>query len=133
MQIKEEDENLRYLSKHKLHLTLPKLVKSLQGKKVIIYGAGTLFHLIKKNYDITGLNIVGIADKKYETSKDIETEYGYKVYKLDEIKDTDADCILVTVKFYIPILEDLYERYKNTNIKVKPLVKKSFWTLLKEL
>ena len=133
MNIKEEEENLRYLAKHKLDKTLPKLIKKLQGKRVIIYGAGTLFHLIKKNYDITGLNIVGIADKKYETAYDMDQEYGYKIYKLGDINNSEADYILVSVKFYIPVLEDLYARFKNKNVKIKPLVKKSFWTILKEL
>lgn len=133
MNIKEEEENLRYLARHKLDKTLPKLIKKLRGKRVVIYGAGTLFHLIKKNYDISDLNIVGIADKKYETAYDIESEFGYKVYRLNEINNSEVDYILISVKFYIPILENLYERFKNKNVKVKPLIKKSLWTILKEL
>jgi hypothetical protein len=133
VQIKEEDENLRYLSKYKLDKTLPKLIKKLNGKKVIIYGEGTLFQLIKKYYDISDLNIIGIADKKFETSTENINENGYKIYRLNEIKTSGADYILVTQKFYVNILEGLYEQFKDTSIKIKPLVKKPFWTIMKEL
>ena len=133
MQIKEEEENLRYLAKHKFDKTFPKLIKSLKGKKVIIYGAGTLFQLIKKHYGVDGLNIVGIADRKYETSSEKTSDTGYKIYRLDEITDSDADCILVSVKFYTSIIEELYERFKDKKIKVKPLIRKSLWSILKEL
>lgn len=129
----EEDGNLYYLSQHKLEKTLPKLIKKLKGKRVIMYGVGTLFQIIKKHYDISELNIVGVADKKFESSSDVEFAEGYKVYKLKDIKDSDVDCILVSVKFYIKVIEDLHERFKDTKIKVKPLVRKSLWTILKEL
>ena len=133
MQIKEEDENLRYLKKYHFEKTLPKLVKQLKDKKAIMYGDGSIFQLIKKHYDLSGLNIIGIADKRYETSSEKVNENGYKIYRLDEIKDSEADYILVTIKFYVRILEDLYEQFKDTRIKIKPLVKKPFLTLLKEL
>ena len=133
MQIKEEEENLRYLAKHSFDKTFPKLVKSLKGKNIIIYGAGPLFQLIKKHYDISDLNIIGIADKKYETSTEEVSELGYKIFRLDEIANSGADYILVSVKFYISVIEDLHERFKATNIKIKPLVQKSLWTILKEL
>ena len=133
MQIKEEDENLRYLKKYRFEKTLAKLVKQLKDKKVIIYGDGSIFQLIKKHYDLSGLNIIGIADKRYETSSETVNENGYKIYRLNEIEDSEADYILVTIKFYVRILEDLYEQFKYTRIKIKPLVKKPFLTLLKEL
>lgn len=131
--IKEEEENLRYLSKHNLNKTLSKLIRQLNGKRVIIYGDGTLFKLIMKNYDISGLNIVGIADRKYETSSLEINEDGYKIYRLNQIDKSCADYILVSVKFYVNIIENLYEKFKKTGVKVKPLVQKSLWTILKEL
>ncbi len=130
MDIKEEEENLYYLKKYKFDKTLPKLIKKLKDKRVIIYGAGTLFGLIKKHYDLSGLNIVGIADRKFEAT---DNEYcdNYKVFRLNEIKKDNADCILISVKFYTSILEELYDRYKNDKITVLPFVKKSIFALLK--
>ncbi len=132
MNIKEEEENLYYLKKNKLDKTLPELIKKLKNKRIVVYGAGTLFNLIKKHYDISGLNIVGIADRKFESSN---CEYfdNYKIFKLKEITKDDIDCILISVKFYTSILEELYDRYKSSKITVLPLVKKSLWTLLKEV
>ena len=133
MYIKEEEENLCYLKENKFDKSFLKLIKKLKGKRIVIYGAGTLFMLIKKCYDISELNIVGVADKKFETSKDVLFENEYKIFKLNEITKNDVDCILVSVKFYVPVLEELYEKFKISGIKVLPFVKKSFWTLLKEL
>ena len=129
---KEIEQNIHYLEKHKFQKTLPELIKRLKGRRVIIYGAGMLFNLIKEHYDLTGLNIVGITDKKFESSSDDKYE-DYKIYKLNEITKSDADCILVSTKFYLSIIENLYGKFKNSGIKILPLVKKSFFTLLKEL
>ncbi len=60
---KNEDVNYLYLQSINIGKTLPKLVKKLKNKKVVIYGTGSFFQCIKKYYDITGFNMVGIADR----------------------------------------------------------------------
>ena len=133
--IKDEKQNLSFLYENKFDKTYPKLVKKLKNKKVVLYGGGVFLETINKYFDLSKLNIIGIADKKYccEECKD-ETFLGYKTLSPDEIKDLNPDFVLISTKFYISIFEDLYYNlFKNTNIKVKPLVKKSFWTLLKEI
>ena len=45
---------------------IDKLAKKFKNKKVVIYGAGIYFQIIKNNFDISKLNIIGIADKKFE-------------------------------------------------------------------
>lgn len=133
-EIPDEQPNLLYLYKHKFDKTLPKLVKKLDGKSVVIYGAGVFFELIKKYFDLSGLNIVGVSDRRFENHEENEEWQGYKVYSPEEIKELKPDYVLVATKFYINIIEDLYyNTLKGTKIKIKPLLKKSFWILIKEI
>lgn len=132
--IKDELINIKYLFEQNFDKTLPKLIKKLQGKSVLLYGAGIYFELINTYFDLSGLNIIGISDKRFwEYDKD-QTFLGYKIYTPNEIVDLKPDYVLVTTKYYIPLIENLYyTQIKGTGIKIKPLVKKSFWTLLKEI
>lgn len=133
-EIPDEAVNLNYLYKHKFNKTLPKLIKKLQGKQVLIYGAGIYFELIQKYFDLSGLNIVGISDKKFEMKDAKESFLGYKTFLPCEIVKLKPDYVLVATKFYIALIENLYyNTLKNSGIKIKPLVRKSLWTLLKEI
>ena len=64
-----------------------------------------------------------------------ETEWkGYKAYAPTSLFDLKPDYILVATKFYICLIMNLHENmYKGTGIKIKPLVQKSLFTLLKEI
>ncbi|MBQ3312050.1 hypothetical protein IJG72_08235 [bacterium] len=133
-EISDERTNYNYLCEFKFEKTLPKLVNRLKNKTVVLYGAGVFLELIKKYFDISGLNIVGIADRRFENHYENEEFLGYKVYSPSEIKDVNPDYVLVATKFYINIIEDLYyNTLKGTKIKIKPLLRKPFWTLVKEI
>ena len=95
--------------------------------------AKVFFDAIHKYYDLSKLNIIGIADKRFTGHEESQSYLGYKVYEPCELKELKPDYVLVATKFYIGIIEDLhYNLLKNTKIKIKPLVKKDFVTLLKE-
>ena len=133
-EIKEEALSLNYLYEHKFDKTLTKLVKKLKNKSVVIYGAGIYFEAILKYFDLSGLNIIGVCDKRFEGHKDNEQFKGYKVYAPSEIKDAAPDYVLVATKFYISLIMKLNdELLKGSKIKIRPLVQKSLWTLLKEI
>lgn len=133
-EIRDEEINLNYLNEFKFEKTLPKLVKKLQGKKVMLYGAGVFLELIKKYFDLSGLNIIGIADRRFDEHKENEEFLGYKVFSPNEITPAKPDYVLVATKTYLSIIEDLYyDTLKGTKIKVKPLLYKGFWTLVKEI
>lgn len=133
-EIRDEQTNLNYLYEFNFDKTLPKLVKKLNGKSVILYGAGVFLELIKKYFDLSGLNIVGISDRRFENHTENEEFLGYKVYAPSEIKDVNPDYVLVATKTYINIIENLYyETLKGTKIKIKPLLQKPFLTLVKEI
>ena len=132
--IKEEAINLNYLYEHKFDKTLPKLIKKLKNKSVIIYGAGSYLEVILKYFDLSGLNIIGVSDKKYEQHDKNEKFKGYKVFSPKEIKNANPDYVLVATKFYITLIAQIYyDLLRGTNIKIKPLCGKSFLTLLKEI
>jgi len=132
-EFKDESINLSHLHNYKFEKTLPQLIKKLKGKKVVLYGAGAFLQTINKYYDLSGLNIIGIADKKYEKENKEEEFLGYKTYSPDKIKELNPDYVVVSTKYYIDLIINLYDNIlKDTKIKIKPLVKRSFWTLFKE-
>ena len=133
-EIKDERANFIYLSKHKFSKTLPKLLKKLKNKKVIFYGAGVYLELIKEYFDISSLNVIAIADKKYEIYNEVKDFLGYQTCTPSQILDLKPDYVIISTKFYINIFEYLNEELlKGSKIKIKPLVKKSFITLIKEV
>ena len=132
--IKDEAENYNFLIKNKFEKTLPKLLKKMKNKKVILYGAGSFLELIKKYFDISSLDVIGISDKKYVNSKEDGEFLGYKIIPPEKISEQNPDYVIVCTKFYVRIIEDLkYNILKKTKIKIKPLVEKSFMTLFKEI
>lgn len=131
--IKDESISYNYTERFNFADTLPKIKAKLKGKTVVIYGAGVFFQAIKKYYDLNGLNIIGISDKKFIKHELNEEFLGYKVYSPDEIRTLKPDYVLLASKFYIKLFEELYfKTLKGTGIKIKPLLRKDFITLIKE-
>ena len=131
-EIKDERKNLNYLHKHHFEKTLPKLVKRMKDKKIIIYGAGALFCVIDKYFDLSGFNILAVSDKKFEYYKHSET-VNYPICSPSDISERKPDCILVATKLYMDTAEYLYiGLLRNAKIKVLPLVQKSILFFLKE-
>ena len=132
--IKDESANLNYLYKQKFDKTLPKLIKKLKGKKVVLYGAGIYLEVINKYFDLSQIDVIGIADKRFTDEESSDYFLGYKVYTPKQIKDLKPDYVIVATRYYVSVIEDLYYKtLKDTGIKIRPLVKKSFLTLLKEI
>lgn len=132
--IKDEIDNYNFLMKNKFDKTLPNLLKKVKNKKVILYGAGAFLELIKKYFDISSLNVIGISDKRFSSSGEQSEFLGYKTIPPEQIIEINPDYVLVATKYYIRIIEDLHDNLlKNSKIKIKPLVEKSFMTLFKEI
>ena len=131
-----EDERVSFLHLEKINFGeyLDTIEKTLKNKRVLIYGAGVLLKTAMKYYDLSKLNIIGISDKIYTVHEKDEKFYQYTVFSPEEMLKTNPDYILVSTKFYINIIYDIYtKKLKNTKIKIKPLFKKSLFTLLKEI
>ena len=128
------DELLEELKKYKFDKQLKKLNKKLKNKAVIIYGTGLFFQKIKENYDLSGLNIIGVSDRKYTSEEEGKESFGYKIVPLDKIIDYKPDYVLISTLKFLGIMDDFKNNvFKGTKIKVLPLVDKPFLTLLKEI
>lgn len=116
------NEEKEYLKKVKFEKYLKQLKLQLAEKKVLVYGAGALFETAYKNYDFSGLNIIGISDKKFESESSSEEFLGIKTFKPAEIRNLDVDCILVGIKEYKNLIRCFITEYPRKQIM--PLVKK---------
>lgn len=130
-----KDRNLlEYLEKNNFQKHLKYINKKLQNKSIVIYGAGILFEVIKTNYDLSGLNIVGISDRKFSENQEGQDFLGYKIIPFPKIKERNPDYVLVAILRPLDIVEDFEENeFKKTKIKVRPLVKIPLIDLLKEI
>lgn len=124
----------RYLLQRGFEKYLKRLNKKLKNKKIIVYAAGALFQFICKNYDLSKLNIIGISDRKFLPDDSGKTFMGYKIIPLDKIKEYNPDVVLIAMQEYMTILEDFsLGLFKNTNIKVYPLVRVSILESIKKI
>lgn len=123
-----------YLKEINFDKQLEKLEKNCRGKKVIIYGAGSLFRFIQNNYNLSKLNIIGISDKKYTISDEGKDDLGYKKIPIFKIPDYTPDCILLAVLNYFSIKDNLENCLsKEHKIKIRPLARKCLLDSIKEI
>ena len=110
----------QYLEKHNFSKQLKNLKKKLKDKTVIIYGTGKLFQTIVENYDLSGLNIIAVTDKKYDFETEVKEEFGYPAIPVEYLRSYYADYVLVATQNYYPIMESLLNNYYSH--KYLPLV-----------
>lgn len=128
------DELLEELKVYKFDKQLKKHNKKLKNKTIIIYGTGLFFQKIIENYDLSGLNIIGVSDRKYTGEEEGKEVFGYKIVPLDKIIDYKPDYVLISTLKFLGIMDDFKNNvFRGTKIKVLPLVDKPFLTLLKEI
>lgn len=132
--VEDEKKNISYLLSFNFDKTLPNLLKKIKNKKVVIYGAGVLFELIHKYFDLSELKPIGITDLKF---KDVTGEryfWGYKMIHPNDIYSLNPDYVLVTTKIFIQRWETLYYDYfEKTKTKIIPIVEKNFIQTLKDI
>ena len=120
------------LREYKFEKQLEKYKKKLKNKKIVLYGTGKFLETIKANYDLSGLNIIGISDQKYSENDNEKEEYGYKIILLENIANYIPDYIMVSTLNTREIIEGLeHYIFRNTKIKIVPLVNKPFLLRLK--
>ncbi len=112
---------LAYLKAVHAQRQINKLARKYKNKKIVIYGAGEYFQILKNNFDLSNLNIVGIADKKFETSKDFNPTQ-YLALAPEELKEFDLDVILVALYDDTSLCDYLeYQLLINTENEGKPV------------
>ena len=126
-------EYIELLKKYKFDKQIKKFNKVFKDKKIVIYGSDSFFEVIKNNYDLTGLNIIGISDSKYNFNDEGKNDFGYKIIPRKKIVEYNPDVVLIstfkTFQNYKLLKRGIL---KNTKIKVYPMLNKSFIGLLLE-
>ena len=106
-------EELKYLKENNYTVH-----QDLEGKSVVIYGAGALFEEAFKKYDFSKLNIIGISDRKFADESTSPSHFcSLKTIAPDKIKDYKPDCILIAVKEYKNLFLSFTKEYPNTIIR----------------
>lgn len=104
-----------------------KFSKKYKNKRILAYGAGQFAEDIFKNYNLSSLNIVAIADKKFEKEKTMF--YNIRTVAPNELKTIDYDLILIMNKdfeYFKNILKTLLVNSKNANQKIISIQPKTF-------
>ncbi|MFA6990072.1 MAG: methyltransferase domain-containing protein [Candidatus Gastranaerophilaceae bacterium] len=97
----------KYLDNKNFQDKISTLAQKYRNKKILMYGAGLLFNVIKEKFDISKLNIVAITDIKF----DQHCEYrGLRAIPPSSIKDLSFDVIIIAV--YNP--DNIKQYFKNT-------------------
>lgn len=118
---------LQFYKEINVQKQINKLAKKYKNQKIIVYGAGLISRILFQNFDLSCLNIVGVADSKY-TKNSTESFWGHKTINPAELKDFDFDVILIAVKEKKKILENVkYNILINTKNEDKEV--KSFLEL----
>ena len=125
--IKNTGEELKsWLEDKNFQKHIDKLAKKFKNKRIIIYGAGLLAALISENYNLSGLNIIGFADKKFLSGN--EKYKTYNAVPALNIAEYNPDVILFATFFSYDVRNFIYEKYPELSRKIhmESLVKKNF-------
>lgn len=122
-------EFIEYLKKFNAQEKIDKCARLYKNKKVVIYGAGQFSTVIFENYDLSKLNIIAVADKKFEKEGEHEF-FGLNCIRPDDIKTMDFDVILISnfeYRQFIQILDrQILYGTKNASKTIRPLIKLDF-------
>lgn len=124
-----------YLEKKKAQKAIDKISKRFKDKKVILYGAGFMASDLLRYYDFSKLNLIGIADIKFQDDSEGDF-YGYPKLGPYDLLETDFDLLLITTYDDEPVRDffsdDLFEG-EEIKFKVKTLIKMGIWDYIKQI
>lgn len=127
---KSYDELKNMLESLKFQNHINNLTKKYKNKKIVLYGAGLLADVIFDNYDLSGLNIISVADSKYVYEK--ESYRNYNTSSPDEIEELNPDLILISILEDIKVRKFFQTYYPNLmKFKMKNILNKGFVAKIK--
>ena len=98
------------------------------GKRIVLFGAGDYARYIFKNYNLSNLNIVAIADERFKQNRPHEF-YGFRCLKPEDLKNEDYDLIVISGNEFIKsynFLQRILENSKHSSTVIVPLIKKEY-------
>ena len=96
----------------------------------MLYGAGIYFDEIIENFDLSGLNIIGLADKNFD-SNTIQHK-GFKAFSPKEITAQKPDIVIICA-YNSDVIEDYFDDIlfpQYGKFKCKPILEPSIWEFL---
>lgn len=122
-----------YLAKKKAQKAIDKIAKQYEGKSIILYGAGLFAGDLLRNYDISKLNVIGVADLKFQGNYEGDY-YGYKKFGPEDLLETEFDLLLITVYDEKPIKDylkrDLFQG-EDLRFELKSLISLNIFEYIK--
>ncbi|MFA7658643.1 MAG: hypothetical protein WCY19_04355 [Candidatus Gastranaerophilaceae bacterium] len=85
-----------YLEKKQAQKAIDKIAKEYGYKRIILYGADLFAGDLIRNYDLSKLNVIGVADMQFKDNYEGDY-YGYKKFSPYDLLETDFDLLLLTV------------------------------------
>ncbi len=117
-----------YLEKYDAQEKINKLAKKYKDKRIVLYGAGQFAQAVFNKYDLSKLNIVAVADKRFE--QDIPHEFfGLSCIKPADLKEMDYEVILISnfdYKAFANVLDNLLYGTKTDAKEIRPLISLNF-------
>ena len=118
-----------YLKIYNAQSKINKLATRYKNKKIAVYGAGQFSHAIFSNYDLSNLNIVAVADLRFENESKRQF-FGFKCIAPNELGNIQCDVILIAnfdYNFFLTLLDDhILYLTPNQNIEVRPFIRPTF-------
>lgn len=128
----KNDELEKYFRNIDIQGKIDNLSDMYSSKRVIIFGAGDYTRYIFKNYNLSKLDIVAISDKRFDEER-IHEFYNLKCIKPSEIKDTDADVILISEEGFVEAYDYLTNVVlKGQDTEIAPLIQTDLKSVFNE-
>ncbi len=122
---KTYEELKEWLEGKKFQKRIDSLAKKYKGKKVLLYGAGILASVIADNYNLSGLEIIGVADKRFIGGEG--AFHNFKEVDVSSIADCQFDVILLATYNSYDVKAFLKEHVlpELKQVKIEPFVNKN--------
>ncbi len=118
-----------FLEKYEAQKKTDKSANRYTNRRIALYGAGQFAQTIFENYDLSKLNIVAVADKKFE-DEEKRSFNNLNCIPPEALGDFDCDLILIAnldYNFFLSYLDNhILYRTKNAAIEVRPLIRLGF-------
>lgn len=124
-----------YLKKKKAQNVIDKFATEYENKKIVIYGADLFAGDLFRNYDLSKLNIIGVADKTFQDNTE-GNYYDYPKLSPDDLLGTDFDLLLIIayddteIKRFLK--KELFQG-KSIKFKIKTLINLSLFEYIKSI
>ena len=124
---------VKYLNKYETQKRINKLSEKYKRKRIVLFGAGQFAQVLFQNFDLSQLNIIAIADKKFE-QEGVHEFFGLNCVKPNDLKKMTYDVILISnldYKKFVNILDEkiLYGT-ENAGVEIRPLINLDFKDIL---